>query len=71
MPLLVLCDPGFCVSVGVSKPAGASTADCCAVPLKPTAHTLTNADVIRRFLEMSVAFDDEGDGVYRVNVGGS
>src|SRR5215475_120057 len=31
MPLLVLCDPGFAASVGVSKPAGASAADCCAL----------------------------------------
>src|SRR4029453_13028104 len=31
MPLLVLCDPGFAASVGVSKPAGASVADCCAI----------------------------------------
>src|SRR4029077_19909513 len=31
MPLLVLCDPGFAASVGVSKPAGASVAGGCAI----------------------------------------
>ena len=37
--------------------------------LKPTAHTVTNADVIRRFLEVSVAIEHERGGVYRVTVG--
>jgi RNA 3'-terminal phosphate cyclase (ATP) len=37
--------------------------------LKPTSHTLTNAGVIRRFLDVSVAVEHEGDGVYRVSVG--
>jgi RNA 3'-terminal phosphate cyclase (ATP) len=36
--------------------------------LAPTSHTLTNADVIRRFLDVSIAFDREGDSVYRVTV---
>jgi RNA 3'-terminal phosphate cyclase (ATP) len=37
--------------------------------LKPTAHTVTNADVIRRFLDVSVAVEHERDDVYRVSVG--
>jgi hypothetical protein len=37
--------------------------------LKPTAHTITNADVIRRFLDVSIAVEPERDGVYRVSVG--
>ena len=37
--------------------------------LKPTAHTLTNADVIRRFLDVSIAVEHEGDGAYLVSVG--
>src|SRR5579864_7507596 len=37
MPLLMLRDPGFWASVGVSKPAGASVADCCAIPASPSA----------------------------------
>jgi RNA 3'-terminal phosphate cyclase (ATP) len=37
--------------------------------LKPTAHTVTNADVIRRFLDVSVALEHERDDVYRVSVG--
>src|SRR6202007_426012 len=32
MPLLTLCDPGSCASVGVSKPVGASVGPCCATP---------------------------------------
>jgi RNA 3'-terminal phosphate cyclase (ATP) len=37
--------------------------------LKPTAHTMTNADVIRRFLKVSVAVEHEGNDVYRVSLG--
>ena len=37
--------------------------------LKPTAHTVTNADVIRRFLDVPVAVEHERDDVYRVRVG--
>jgi RNA 3'-terminal phosphate cyclase (ATP) len=37
--------------------------------LKPTAHTMTNADVIRRFLDLSVAVEHELNDVYRVSVG--
>jgi RNA 3'-terminal phosphate cyclase (ATP) len=37
--------------------------------LTPTAHTLTNAGVIRRFLDVSVAVEPEGDGIHRVSVG--
>jgi RNA 3'-terminal phosphate cyclase (ATP) len=36
---------------------------------KPTAHTMTNADVIRRFLKVPVAVEHEGHDVYRVSVG--
>jgi RNA 3'-terminal phosphate cyclase (ATP) len=36
---------------------------------KPTAHTMTNADVIQRFLDVSVAVEHEGNDVYRVSVG--
>jgi RNA 3'-terminal phosphate cyclase (ATP) len=36
---------------------------------KPTTHTMTNADVIRRFLDVSVAVEHEGNEVYRVTVG--
>jgi hypothetical protein len=41
MPLLMLCDPGLCASVGVSKPAGASVGACCATPARPMAITPT------------------------------
>ena len=37
--------------------------------LKPTAHTVTNADVIRRFLDVTIAVELESDGIYRVSVG--
>jgi RNA 3'-terminal phosphate cyclase (ATP) len=37
--------------------------------LKPTAHTVTNADVIRRFLDVPIAVEHERDDVYRVSVG--
>jgi RNA 3'-terminal phosphate cyclase (ATP) len=37
--------------------------------LAPTGHTVTNADVIRRFVDVSIVVDPEGDGVYRVSVG--
>jgi RNA 3'-terminal phosphate cyclase (ATP) len=37
--------------------------------LKPTGHTITNAGVIRRFLNVSVAIEHERDEVYRVTVG--
>ena len=36
--------------------------------LKPTRHTVTNADVIRRFLDVSIALEHEGNGIYRVSV---
>jgi RNA 3'-terminal phosphate cyclase (ATP) len=39
--------------------------------LEPTAHTVTNADVIRSFLAVPVVVEREGDGVYRVDVGPS
>jgi len=37
--------------------------------LRPTRHTVTNADVIRRFLDVPIAVEPEGDGNYRVNIG--
>src|SRR6516162_709228 len=37
IPLLTLCEPGFCPRVGVLKPAGASDACCCAIPITVTA----------------------------------
>ena len=37
--------------------------------LEPTAHTVTNADVIRPFLDVPIGVEDEGDGIYRVTVG--
>lgn len=35
----------------------------------PSSHTRTNAAVIRRFLDVSIAMEPERDGVYRVTVG--
>lgn len=37
--------------------------------LKPTRHTITNADVIRRFVDVPIAVERESSGIYRVNVG--
>lgn len=37
--------------------------------LTPTRHTVTNADVIRRFLDVPIAVEAEGDGIHRVSVG--
>jgi RNA 3'-terminal phosphate cyclase (ATP) len=37
--------------------------------LEPTAHTVTNADVIRRFLDVPIAVEHEGNGIYRLSVG--
>jgi RNA 3'-terminal phosphate cyclase (ATP) len=37
--------------------------------LTPTAHTVTNADVIQRFLNVSIAIEHERDEVYLVTVG--
>jgi RNA 3'-terminal phosphate cyclase (ATP) len=37
--------------------------------LAPTRHTVTNAEVIRRFLDVPIAVEREGDGTYRVSVG--
>ena len=42
MPLLRLFEAGFCASVGVSKPAGASLGACYATPTKPMAMTPTS-----------------------------
>jgi len=37
--------------------------------LKPTAHTVTNAEVIRAFLDVPIAIEHERGEVYRVRVG--
>jgi len=37
--------------------------------LTPTAHTTTNAEVIRRFLDVPIAIDEESTGIVRVKVG--
>jgi RNA 3'-terminal phosphate cyclase (ATP) len=37
--------------------------------LKATRHTVTNADVIRRFLDVPIAIEHEGADIYRVNIG--
>jgi RNA 3'-terminal phosphate cyclase (ATP) len=37
--------------------------------LSPTAHTLANADVVRRFLDVSIAIDADGDRGHRITVG--
>jgi RNA 3'-terminal phosphate cyclase len=37
--------------------------------LKPTAHTVTNADVIGRFLGVPITIEPERDDVYVVRVG--
>lgn len=37
--------------------------------LGPSSHASTNAEVIRRFLDVSIRFEDEGRGVVRVVVG--
>jgi RNA 3'-terminal phosphate cyclase (ATP) len=37
--------------------------------LKPTRHTVTNAEVIRRFIDVPIAIEHESDRVYRVSIG--
>lgn len=37
--------------------------------LTPTSHMLTNADVIRRFIDVPIAIEHERDELYRVTVG--
>jgi RNA 3'-terminal phosphate cyclase (ATP) len=39
--------------------------------LSPTAHTLANAAVVRRFLDVPIAIDADGDAAYRVTIGPS
>ena len=39
--------------------------------LEPTAHTMTNADVIRKFLDVPIRIEQESHDVYRVRVGES
>jgi RNA 3'-terminal phosphate cyclase (ATP) len=36
--------------------------------LTPTAHTVTNAEVLRRFLDVDVRIQEEGGGVARIDV---
>ena len=36
---------------------------------KPSLHTTTNAEVIRRFLPVAISIDQESDLVWRVEVG--
>lgn len=36
--------------------------------VQPTAHTLTNAGVVQRFLNVSIAIDAESRDVYRITV---
>jgi RNA 3'-terminal phosphate cyclase (ATP) len=37
--------------------------------VEPSGHTRTNADVIKRFLPVDVAMEDEGQGAWRIEVG--
>ena len=37
--------------------------------LKPSRHTSTNAEVIRRFLDVPIVLEPEGGGISRVSVG--
>ena len=37
--------------------------------LEPSRHTVTNASVIRQFIDVPIAFDRETDKVYRVSIG--
>jgi RNA 3'-terminal phosphate cyclase (ATP) len=63
-------------------PVGAHLADQLLVPLavagrgryrtvKPTGHTRTNADVVKRFLPVEVTMDDEGQDAWRVEIADS
>jgi len=52
MPSLMLCDPGFCASVGVSKPAGASVAYSRAI----TAMSIATTARSRMRIEMYLPF---------------
>lgn len=37
--------------------------------LAPSAHTLSNASVVRRFMDVQIALDAEGDDAYRITIG--
>jgi RNA 3'-terminal phosphate cyclase (ATP) len=61
-------------------PVGTHLADQLLIPLalagggefrtqKPTLHTVTNADVVRQFLEVPIRIDRESDDAYRITVG--
>jgi RNA 3'-terminal phosphate cyclase (ATP) len=66
--------------LAVNVPVGIHLADQLLIPMalggggsfrtvEPTPHTVTNAEVIRRFLDVTIAFEPESDEVYRVTVG--
>jgi len=66
--------------LAVNVPVGTHLADQLLIPMalggggsfrtvEPTPHTVTNAEVIRRFLDVTIAFEPESDEVYRVTVG--
>ena len=65
--------------IGVNAPVGTHLADQlliqmalarggCYRPSTPTPHTLTNAAVIGRFVDVSITIDEESDGAHRVTV---
>ena len=37
--------------------------------LKPTAHTITNAAIVQRFLDVAIELEHECDELYRISVG--
>jgi RNA 3'-terminal phosphate cyclase (ATP) len=66
--------------IAADVPVGAHLADQLLVPLAmagggafrtvaPTPHTLTNADVIGRFLDVPIRFDADGGAAYRCTIG--
>jgi RNA 3'-terminal phosphate cyclase (ATP) len=68
------------VYIAADVPVGAHLADQLLLPLAlagggafrtlaPTPHTLTNADVVGRFLDVAIRFDADGGAAYRCTVG--
>ena len=68
------------VYLGAGVPVGSHLADQLLLPMalagggvfrtvKPSAHTITNADVIRQFMDVPIAIEQEQDAVYRVTMG--
>jgi RNA 3'-terminal phosphate cyclase (ATP) len=66
--------------LAVNVPVGIHLADQLLIPMalggggsfrtvEPTPHTVTNAEVIRRFLDVTIAFEHESGEAYRVTVG--